>query len=182
MAQMIANGSLRPDETQPTGGSVGKRAGKYLTFSLGGEEYALEILRVQEIIGMMPVTSVPRTPPHILGVVNLRGKVIPVIDMRLKFAMERLPQTEQTCIVVIQARGTQFGMVVDRVSEVVDIPEEQIEDTPTFGEEVNTDYILGVGKSGNKVMLLLNIDKVLSTEDVIPASGKVSDNPVGSEE
>jgi purine-binding chemotaxis protein CheW len=141
------------------------RGGKFLSFFLACEEYGIEILKVQEIIGMMPITRVPRTPDFIRGVINLRGKVIPILDLRLKFGMESRPQTEQTCIIVVQTAGTEIGIVVDKVSEVLDIPGKDIEDTPSFGVELNTEYILGIGKSDGRVKLLLDIDKVLSNPE-----------------
>ena len=149
-------------------GEEGRReGGKFLTFFLAEEEYGLEILKVREIIGMMDITPVPRTPEFICGVINLRGKVIPIIDLRLKFAMDAVERTDETCMIVVQAAGLQMGIVVDKVSEVLDIAGEDIEDAPSFGTEVNTDYILGIGKSQGKVKLLLDIDKVLSDEDAI---------------
>jgi purine-binding chemotaxis protein CheW len=144
--------------------------GKFLTFFLAGEEYGLEILKVQEIIGMMSITPVPRTQSYMRGVVNLRGKVIPVVDLRLKFGMDFKEQTDETCIIVVQANGVQTGIVVDNVSEVLDIPTQSIEDAPSFGAGVNSDYILGIGKSENKVKLLLDIDKVLTTQDIADIS------------
>lgn len=142
------------------------RAGKYLTFELKGEIYGLEILKVQEIIGMMNVTRVPKTPDFIRGVINLRGKVIPVIDLRLKFGMETKEDTDRTCIIVVQFKGAAsaltMGIIVDEVKEVINIESGQIEDTPTFGADTNTDFILGVGKVQQKVVMLLDVDKVLS--------------------
>ncbi|MGQ9524025.1 MAG: chemotaxis protein CheW [Armatimonadota bacterium] len=143
------------------------KAGKFLTFFLGSEEYGLEILKVHEIIGMMDITPVPRTPSFIRGVVNLRGKIIPVVDLRLKFGMDAVDHTDETCIIVVQANGVQMGIVVDRVSEVLDIAEEEIEAVPSFGAEVDTAYILGIGKTGERVKLLLDIDKVLSSTEVV---------------
>ncbi len=142
-----------------------QRGGKFLTFFLEKEEYGLEILKVREIIGMMDITPVPRTPEFIRGVINLRGKVIPIVDLRSKFSMEQIEQTDETCMIVVQAAGIQMGIVVDKVSEVLDIASEDIEDAPSFGTEVNTDYILGIGKSQGRVKLLLDIDKVLSDKD-----------------
>ncbi len=138
------------------------KGGKYLSFFLGREEYGLEILRVSEIIGMMNITPIPRTEAHVRGVINLRGKVIPVIDLRLKLGMPGKEETEETCIIVVQMRGTPMGVIVDKVSEVLDIDGGKIEDPPTFGAGVNTDFILGIGKSEGNVKLLLDIDKVLS--------------------
>jgi purine-binding chemotaxis protein CheW len=138
------------------------RAGKFLTFFLAGEEYGLEILKVQEIIGMMDITPVPRTPEYIQGVINLRGKVIPIVDLRLKFSMNSAERTSQTCIIVVEANRIQTGIVVDQVSEVLDVKGEDIEDAPAFGADVRTDYILGIGKAEGHVKLLLDIDRVLS--------------------
>ncbi len=150
---------------------------KVLTFFLGQEEYGLEILKVQEIIGMMDVTAVPRTPQYIRGVINLRGKIIPIVELRLKFDMETIEQTEETCIIVVRAGGIEIGIVVDKVSEVVDIAREDIEDAPSFGTSVRTDYILGIGKSEGRVKMLLDIEKVLATEDMvhIQAAGEASE-------
>jgi len=147
--------------------SAGQRGGKFLTFFLAGEEYGLEILKVREIIGMLPVTHVPRTPTYVRGVVNLRGKVIPIVDLRLKFGLEATAQTEETCTIVVQAGGIDMGIVVDKVSEVLDIAEQDIEDAPSFGAEVHTEYILGIGKAQGRVRLLLDIDRVLSTSEIV---------------
>lgn len=146
------------------------REGKYLTFTLANEEYGIGILKIKEIIGMMPITTVPQTPAFVKGVINLRGKVIPVIDLRLRFELEADDYTERTCIIVveIQARTTmvQIGIVVDSVSEVLNIKNEDIEDTPTFGTQLNTDYILGMAKCEGGVKILLDIDQVLSAEEI----------------
>ena len=154
--------------------------GKFLTFFLDEEEYGIEILKVHEIIGMMSITTVPRTPPFIRGVINLRGKVIPIIDLRLKFAMEAIDQTEETCIIVVQAQSIELGIVVDRVSEVLDIPSDDIDEPPSFGAEVPTDYLLGIAKTDGRVKLLLNIDRVLTTSEVvaIPALAAASKDEV----
>lgn len=143
------------------------RAGKYLSFFLGSEEYGIEILKVHEIIGMMPITPVPRTPEYIKGVFNLRGKVIPTVDLRLKFGMPSVEQTDETCIIVVQTHGIEMGIIVDKVSEVLSINGQDIEDAPSFGSSVNTDFILGIGKAAGKVRLLLDIDKVLSTDEIV---------------
>lgn len=146
------------------------RAGKYLTFKLGAEEYGVEILKVQEIIKMMDITRVPRVQSFVRGVINLRGKVIPVIDLRLKFGMESRDTTDKTCVIVLQVQHHQgvitMGAIVDEVSEVLDIAGEQIEPSPDFGMEVDTAFILGIGKIGKMVVLLLDIDKVLSTAEL----------------
>jgi purine-binding chemotaxis protein CheW len=146
------------------------RAGKYLTFRLAQEEFGLEILKVQEIIGMMKVTRVPQVPEFMRGVINLRGKVIPVVDLRLKFGMEALEDTERTCIIVVQivGRGHEMtiGIIVDEVSEVMDIGTDRIEPPPALGSDVDTTFLLGMGKVDEKVIIMLDIDKVLSTEDI----------------
>lgn len=137
------------------------RSGKYLTFCLDNEEYGLEILKVREIIGLLPITTVPRTPEYIKGVINLRGKVIPVIDLRLKFAMLEAERTEETCIIVVNLGQVEVGIIVDRVSEVRDIDGKDIDDPPSFGTCVDSSFILGMGKSDQRVSILLDITKVL---------------------
>jgi purine-binding chemotaxis protein CheW len=150
--------------------------GKYLTFALGKEEYGLEILKVREIIGWMDITALPRTPAYVKGVVNLRGQVIVVMDLRAKFGMEAAAKTDQTCIIVVEiahaGRKLSTGIIVDRVSEVLEIPGDNIEPPPSFGTTVATDFILGMGKVGDAVKILLDIDKVLSSAEVIALTGK----------
>ena len=145
------------------------KEGKYLTFALANEEYGLEILKVREIIGYMDITAVPQTPHHVKGVINLRGQVIPVVDLRSKFGMDTTDVTEETCIIVVEItqkkQNFQTGIVVDRVQEVLDILGTDIEDSPQFGSNVDTDFILGMGKIGDTVKILLNIDKVLAGDD-----------------
>ena len=146
------------------------KAGKYLTFKLGDEIFGLEILKVQEIIGMMKVTQVPKTPDFIRGVINLRGKIIPVIDLRLKFMMKAHEDTTKTCIIVVQvlrqSRQFTMGILVDEVSEVLNILQEQIEEPPSFGSNVNVEFILGIGKLAQKVVMLLDIEKILTAGDM----------------
>ncbi len=148
----------------------GGQAGKYLTFKLGHETYGLQILKVQEIIGMMSVTHVPRTPAYVRGVINLRGRVIPVVILRRKFGMSDSEDTERTCIIVVQiawaGQSVTMGIIVDEVSEVVDIAAGQIEAAPNMGASVDTAFILGMGKIGDNVVILLDVDKVLSSEDL----------------
>jgi len=143
-----------------------KNDNKYLTFALGAEEYGVEILKVREIIGYIDVTAVPQTPSHVKGVINLRGQVIPVIDLRAKFGMATTDVTDETCIIVVEitqnSRKFNTGIVVDRVREVLDITGDNIEEAPRFGASVNTDFILGMGKVGDAVKILLDIDKVLA--------------------
>ena len=150
--------------------SLTDKEGKYLTFTLAEEEYGIGILKIKEIIGMMPITSVPRTPEFVKGVINLRGKVIPVIDLRLRFGMEEFEYNERTCIIVVEIEGQagiiSIGIVVDAVSEVLNIKNEDIEDTPAFGARLDTQYILGMAKMEGGVKILLDIDQVLNTEEL----------------
>ena len=146
------------------------REGKYLTFTLAEEEYGIGILKIKEIIGMMPITPVPQTPEFVKGVINLRGKVIPVVDLRLRFGMEEIDYTERTCIIVVEIGGetgtVQTGIVVDAVSEVMNMKGEDIEDSPSFGTRLDTGYILGMAKMEGGVKILLDIDKVLTAEEI----------------
>ena len=150
--------------------AMADREGKYLTFSLAEEEYGIGILKIKEIIGMMSITTVPQTPEFVKGVINLRGKVIPVVDLRLRFGMESMDYTERTCIIVVEIEGESgvvlIGIVVDAVSEVLNIKGEDVEETPTFGTKLNTDYILGMAKMEGGVKILLDIDRVLSNEEI----------------
>jgi len=147
------------------------KAGKYLTFNLANEQYGIAILKVKEIIGMMPITQIPQTPPYVKGVINLRGKVIPVTDLRRKFGMDPIEYSERTCIVVVEIEGEMgmmhLGIVVDSVSEVLTIRSEHIEETPNFGSNLDTDFILGMAKIENSVKILLDIDRVLRQSDIV---------------
>lgn len=163
-------------ETLSATGTAGKTsigsmlAGKYLTFKLAEEEYGLAILKVQEIIQMQAVTKVPRTPENVRGVINLRGKVIPVIDLRRKFGFEAAKDTAKTCIIVVQiSQGdgiVVMGIIIDEVKEVLDIRAENIEETPSFGANIDTEFIMGMGKIGTNVKILLDIDKVMSAQEL----------------
>jgi len=150
--------------------AMADKEGKYLTFSLAEEEYGIGILKIKEIIGMLPITSVPQTPEYVKGVINLRGKVIPVMDLRLRFGMTSIDYTERTCIIVVEIAGQAgtilVGIVVDAVSEVLNIKGDDIEKTPTFGTKLNTDYILGMAKMEGGVKILLDIDQVLSSDEL----------------
>lgn len=156
--------------------AIQDRGGKYLTFFLDEEEYGVGILKVQEIIGMMPVTRVPGMPLLMRGVINLRGKIIPVVDLRIKFGLPAIEQTEETCIVVMRTRGFEMGVIVDRVSEVRTIATEDIKETPAFGTEEDMACILGIGNAGDRVNILLDIDEVLSTDEVIVLQNGISDD------
>ena len=147
-----------------------EKEGKYLTFTMAEEDYGIGILKIKEIIGMIPITPVPRTPSFVKGVINLRGKVLPVVDLRLKFSMGEIPYTERTCIIVLEIgdhdTSVMIGIVVDSVSEVLNIKGEDIEDAPHFGTTLATDYILGMAKSEGAVKILLDIDNILEATDV----------------
>ncbi|MEI7894843.1 MAG: chemotaxis protein CheW [Myxococcales bacterium] len=145
-------------------------AGKYMTFKLADEEYGLEILKVREIIGLMEITRVPRTKDFIRGVINLRGRVIPVVDLRLKFSMARTESTDQTVIIVVQysmaGQDYTMGILVDEVLEVLSIGPDQIEPPPDFGSGgIDTNFILGIGKADKRVIFLLDIGKVLNAQE-----------------
>jgi purine-binding chemotaxis protein CheW len=150
---------------------VDHRAGKYLTFHLGNEEFAVQVLRVREIMGIQEITAVPQTPDYVKGVINLRGKVIPVVDLRLKFGLPEIAYTQRTCIIVaqIENRGTKLliGIIVDCVSEVLTLQTTDIEDTPDFGSGVETPYLLGMAKIKGKVKILLDINMVLTAQEVM---------------
>ena len=143
--------------------------GKFLTFNLAREQYGIGILKVREIMGMMPFTPVPRTPDFVKGVINLRGKVIPVVDLRLKFGLPQAAYGERTCIIVVAALTaaglTPMGIVVDSVSEVANIRPEQVEGAPAFGVELDTEFIMGMAKVGQEVKILLDIDRVLNERE-----------------
>jgi len=146
------------------------RAGKYLTFQLANEEFGIRVLKVREIMGLQEITAVPQTPAHIKGVINLRGKVVPVIDLRLKFGLPAADYTQRTCIIVTQVQGesatVMMGIVVDGVSEVLNLTTQEIEDTPDFGDGTGVRYLLGMAKVKGKVKILLDIDQVLSTQEL----------------
>ena len=147
------------------------RAGKYLTFAPSEEEYGLPVLKVREIIKVMDITQVPQVPGHVRGVINLRGKVIPVIDLRLKFGFAQQDYTERTCIIVVEvmlANGARMmGIIVDHVSEVLNVTAEEIEQTPEFGDEIQTDYMKGIAKVRGHVKILLDLDRVLGVDGTI---------------
>ncbi|MBT6052376.1 MAG: chemotaxis protein CheW [Candidatus Scalindua sp.] len=140
--------------------------GKFLTFVLGDEIYGIAILKAREIIGLMDITTVPQTPDYMKGVINLRGKVIPVIDLRMKFSMQEGERTQETCVIVVEVNGTSIGVIVDSVSEVSDITGAEIEDAPNFGQGIDTSFIMGLGKVRDKIIILLDIETVLSTEEL----------------
>jgi len=150
-------------------------AGKYLTFALGSEEYGLPVLKVREIIKVMDITQVPQVPGHVRGVINLRGKVIPVIDLRLKFGFPQQDYTERTCIIVVDVAlsgvNVMMGIVVDSVSEVLNVASAEIDQAPEFGDQVTTDYVLGLAKVKGTVKILLALDRVLGADGQMSGRG-----------
>ena len=148
----------------------GDRGGKYLVFQLGREEFGIRVLKVREIMGIQDITAVPQTPVHFKGVINLRGKVIPVVDLRLKFGLPEQEYAQRTCIIVVQVRGEagpmSMGIVVDGVAEVLNLVAADIEDTPDFGQGATTSYLLGMAKIKGKVKILLDIDQVLTSQEM----------------
>ena len=148
-------------------------AGKYLTFQLGSESYGVSVLKVREIIRVMNITSVPQMPTYIKGVINLRGKVVAIVDLRLKFALANAATTDRTCIVVVQvqtpaATSALMGFLVDAVEEVLPIAAGDIEPAPDFGGKLDTDYILGMAKARGRVKTLLDIDRLLGSDVLKP--------------
>jgi len=143
---------------------------QYLTFLLAGEEYAIGILKVKEIIEYDTVTTVPKTPRWVRGVINLRGAVVPVVDLGLKFGLEERPVTKTTCIVIVEGQlegqSTLMGVMADAVSQVMDIAAGDVQEVPTFGTRIKVDYLQGMAQLGKKFVLLLDIDKVLSADEV----------------
>ena len=162
---------------------------KFLTFCLGQEEYGVVILKVREIIGIIGITPVPQLPEYVKGVINLRGKIIPVIELRTKFALPSVEYTEATCVIVVEVSEDndsdhfQMGVIVDSVSEVLDIDRDDIEPAPRFGSALKTEYILGMGKVSQadreKVIILLDIDKVMTQEDLASLSSAGSQVDTG---
>ncbi len=140
--------------------------GRFLTFILGSEVYGIEILKVREIIKLMDITTVPRTPDYMKGVINLRGKVIPIVDLRSKFSMPEIEHTQETCIIVVEVNQTSIGIIVDSVSEVLNINSGEIEEAPHLGQDIDTNFILGLGKTKERIVILLDIELVLSSEEL----------------
>jgi purine-binding chemotaxis protein CheW len=147
---------------------------QYLTFLLADEEYAISILQVKEIIEYDTVTRVPKTPRWVRGVINLRGSVVPVVDLAVKFGLEQKPVTKTTCIVIVETQfgeqNSTIGVVADAVSQVMDLTADDIQVVPEFGTRVKVDYLLGMAQLGKKFALLLDVDKVLSTEELLNLS------------
>lgn len=152
-------------------GPAEARPGKYLTYRLGGEQYGLEIMKVQEIIGLMPMTRIPRTPECVRGVINLRGKVIPIVDLRIKFGLEQREDTRKTCIVVMQIMlpdhtAVSLGVVVDEVAEVIEFAADQLQPQPSVGTRADLNIILGIGRVGERIVMLLDADRLVTADEI----------------
>jgi purine-binding chemotaxis protein CheW len=158
------------------------RAGQYLTFVTAGEEYAIRILKVKEIVEYSTITAVPNTPGWIRGVTNLRGSVVPVIDLAVKFALPASRITKFSCIIIteVMSEGEMLtlGVLADSVSQVLDLPEDDIEDPPPFGTRVKLEYLLGMGRVDRKFCLILDIDKVLSADELLAVAESADAEPV----
>ena len=162
-----------------------KREGKHLIFQLEERGYGIPILTVNEIIGIMDITPIPRAPGFIKGIINLRGKIIPVMDLRLKFGMLEKAYDEQTCIIIVNVVFENFvkqiGVVVDIVSEVVDIPASEIEPPPKYGTQREEDFLNGIGKVKDKVVMLLDIEKVIYSEEIVKLLSEKKDSTKNAE-
>jgi purine-binding chemotaxis protein CheW len=155
-------------DTQAITSAAGTDVGQYLTFRLGDEEYGVEILKVQEIKGYSAITPIPNTPVHIKGVMNLRGTIVPVVDLRSKFGMSPTDYTPFTVIIVVMVGSKVMGLVVDAVSDVLSIPREDVQPTPDFGAQVDAEYLNGMARVGDKLVVLLDIDRVLGVGELSP--------------
>jgi len=169
----MANENIQQKST-----GVNRVAGKYLTFNLQSESYGIDVLKVREIIRVAAITTVPQMPAHIRGVINLRGKIIPVMDLRVRFAFA-VTSAEQNCIVVVQVKlpdgkTTQMGLIVDGVEEVINIAEGDIEAAPNFGGQIATDYLVGIAKVKGVVKALLNIDEVVGIQTAVAVESLVA--------
>ncbi|MCX7615013.1 MAG: chemotaxis protein CheW [Clostridiales bacterium] len=158
MAELIAKELLELDEDT--------QKGRFLTFVLSNESYGIEIKYVTEIIGIQPISEVPELPDYIRGIINLRGKIIPVMDVRLRFKKQFKAYNDRTCVIVIDIAGTSIGLIIDSVSEVITIPESEIVNPPEMNKNHNT-FIKGIGKVGTEVKLLLDCDKLLDEEELV---------------
>ena len=168
------------ERTTATADHRGANEHKFLSFCLGDEQFGVEILRVREIIGLIAITPLPQTPPYVKGVMNLRGRIIPVIDLRLRFGLSAAEATKETCVIVLEAGGddgsqTVMGAIVDSVREVQDIPPSAIDPAPEFGCEIPLRYILCMGKVKDRVIVLLEIGEVIGLRERMQIAGAMKD-------
>ncbi len=155
-----------------TGADKTANSAQYVTFSIGEEFYGVTATKVHEIIGMTKITHVPNSMDYMKGIINLRGSVVPVVDMRLKFRMEEKEYTEQSIIIIVEIKGRLFGMIVDSVSDVIGIAENSIQDTPHFSTKIETDFISGIGNNNDQLIIILDVDKILTAEEIQEAEAK----------
>lgn len=139
---------------------------QFVTFSIGEETYGVEVLRVQEIIGMTQITHVPNAVSFMKGVINLRGAVVPVVDMRIKFGMSERGYDSFTVIIIVEVKGRLVGMIVDTVSDVANIPIESIQDTPHFTAKIETDFIKGIGQLENRLVIILDVERIMTADEI----------------
>lgn len=165
-------------------GTQSVQESQQLTFLIAEEEYAVGILRVREIIQFEKVTRVPKTPPWIRGVINLRGSIVPVVDLAVKFGLRETQVTSATCIVIteveIGGEQTVMGLLADAVSQVIRLEPGEIETPPAFGATVQTDFLLGMGRAAGRLVLMLDVDKVLSTDELLVAADAAAEPPSGA--
>jgi purine-binding chemotaxis protein CheW len=160
-------GTISPEKQRERANSLDASEGEqFVTFSLADEEYGVDIMKVQEIIGYQGFTKIPNLPPFIKGVLNLRGTVVPVIDLRAKFVLEEKEYNKFTVIIVLTVLGRIMGMIVDAISDVVSFNDDEMEDTPNFGSQIQTKFIKGMGKRDGNFVILLDIDKVMNEQDL----------------
>ncbi|NIA06180.1 MAG: chemotaxis protein CheW [Actinobacteria bacterium] len=153
---------MTEQQTQTISPRAQQLTGKYLSFSLAGQEYAVQALKVREIIGMQDITTVPCTPDYVKGVINLRGRVIPVLDLRLKMGLPEHEHTRSTAIIITGTEDTETGVLVDAVSDVLEVSGSDVEDPPSFGKGIDNSYILGLAKTDGQVTILLELDGMIA--------------------
>jgi len=187
MTSQTLTATLSPPATKAAGEHTGAEQQQYLTFNLGDEMFAIGILSIREIIEYGHLTEVPMVPPFIRGVINLRGSVVPVVDLAVRFSQQESEVTKRTCIVIIETEdgqgktGHQMGIVVDAVSEVLEIPATDIEPPPEFGSRIRIDFISGMGKVNGKFVVLLDVSRILSLDEVAVISAlRQSEGPIPS--
>lgn len=163
-------------EQNPTTIHQGDLGGKYVVFFLGDEEFGVPILSVREIIAMAPITHLPQAPAYVRGVINLRGTVVPVLDLRLKFGMSLAEDSRESCILVVRTDGKEMGVAVDRMSEVTNVSRDEIQPPPSIGHGVDTSHILGIDKSAGKVRLLLDIDRIVLSGELMDLQGIIPED------
>lgn len=152
--------------TESSGSMASRMANEFLTFRLGGEEYGIEILKVQEIRGYDSITQIANAPEFIKGVVNLRGIIVPIIDMRIKFRLGNADYDQFTVVIILNVAGRVMGIVVDGVSDVISLEAEQMRPTPEFGSVIDTEYIMGLGTVDERMLILIDIEKLMGSSDM----------------